>query len=347
MSIEPRPSRTTSIFGVALLLLTLLCWIGFVVNATSMHESDAAGNAMTQGFAFLLGSAAWILLALTLLVAGLRGTMPNWAMIAACLLVPASAAASLATLQLFAANDYPANWLFVVPILTPPFMGSYALWAHVPQIRGRIPATLAGSVVWGCVLVLTLLPWPVIIKASRLRHEIRVERDRIYAMEEAQRLAKERQEWLAKFEQLPKNAPLWCWREFTEHGEELRQMAFEGIRQLARRQADAEQLLDQGFAFPMLELPNLSLEVTPALCEHARKFLRERVKQISPPVPGRPYDWEKQAIDPYLASIEWLVQHACDCRDELAQVEAAVRAYPEAADRNRTLATLARIRQLR
>ena len=78
--------------------------------------------------------------------------------------------------------------------------------------------------------------------------------------------------------------------------------------------------------------------------DKARKFLRERVKQVSPPVPGRPYSWEKHSIDPYLPGMEWLIQHHCDCMAEVAEVEAAIRAYPEAADRNQTLAALAHIR---
>jgi hypothetical protein len=55
MSIEPRPPQTMTVIGAVLLLLTLFCWIGFVANATSMHESDPAGNSITQAFAFLSG----------------------------------------------------------------------------------------------------------------------------------------------------------------------------------------------------------------------------------------------------------------------------------------------------
>lgn len=141
----------------------------------------------------------------------------------------------------------------------------------------------------------------------------------------------------------PPDAPLWEWRPFTEHGEELRQMAIEGVRRLADRQSDAEMLLDKGLDFPMLYMSQMDLEATPALCESARKFLHRLLRSISPATPGQPYSSEKGSVDSSLATIEWLLQHGCDCGPGVAQIEAAVRAYPRAADRGQTLATLARI----
>jgi hypothetical protein len=45
--------------------------------------------------------------------------------------------------------------------------------------------------------------------------------------------------------------------------------------------------------------------------------------------------------------MEWLLDHGCDCSSEVAASEIAVRAYPQAADRDRTLASLARLRHKR
>jgi hypothetical protein len=77
------------------------------------------------------------------------------------------------------------------------------------------------------------------------------------------------------------------------------------------------------------------------LCAKGRKILRGRLASISPPVPGRPYSWEKDSVDPYLSSMEWLLLHGCACSPEVAQIETAVQAYPGAQDRNRTLSVLA------
>jgi len=75
-------------------------------------------------------------------------------------------------------------------------------------------------------------------------------------------------------------------------------------------------------------------------------MLSKNAKGITPPVPGRPYSWEKRSIDEYLPAMEWLFGHGCDCMAEVIVSESAVRAYPRAADRDQTLATLARLRQL-
>jgi hypothetical protein len=122
MSIEPTRSPVRTFIGAVLLLLAFFCWIDFVMCATSMHDSDAAGNGMAQGFAFVLGIAEWVLLAMVLLVAGFGGGMLAWAKISAFILVPGSCGTSLATVQLFAENEHAGKWLFVVPILLPPLI---------------------------------------------------------------------------------------------------------------------------------------------------------------------------------------------------------------------------------
>jgi hypothetical protein len=165
--------------------------------------------------------------------------------------------------------------------------------------------------------------------------------------EKEERDSKDRQEWTARFQRLPADASLFQLSEFTRHGEELRRQAFESIHKLPSRQSDVEDLLVRRSSWPMLELPWLDLEATPSFCEHARKFLANCAKSISPPVPGRPYDWEKVQVDPYLPAMQWLVEHHCDCTAELTAVEIAARAYPEAADRNQTLATIAGIRRIK
>ncbi len=144
--------------------------------------------------------------------------------------------------------------------------------------------------------------------------------------------------------ELPANPSLFQLSEFTRHGEDLRNRAFEAIRKLPTRQADAEDLLAHGIGWPLIEIDQINVEATPKFCELARKILADCAKSISPPVPGRPYDWEKGQVDPYLAAMKWLLDHHCECGAEATAVESAVRAYPRAADRDRTLASLTAMR---
>ncbi|MEO8449117.1 MAG: hypothetical protein ABI647_04965 [Gemmatimonadota bacterium] len=89
-----------------LLLVTTLAYVGVVGNLATMHNSDPAGNALSQAFAVFLTIGLWILLARLSLSAGLKGDMPRWAAGTAVLLGPASGAAALAAVQLLSDNLY-------------------------------------------------------------------------------------------------------------------------------------------------------------------------------------------------------------------------------------------------
>jgi hypothetical protein len=333
-------------FTLSVLLLTAVLWAGFVGNATTLTGSDPAGNALTQAFAFLLGLVVWALLAVLLLIAGIAGKMPWWAKLAAFVLHPASCCAALATLSTLSHSQTPASWPLVVPILAPPLMLAYAVWAYFPALGAGVPGSVAGGATWGGVLILSLLPWPFILHTERALRERQAHFAAEQAAEQGVAAEKEQREWAEKLDKLPKNAPLWEWQSFTDRPE-LHERALEGIRHLDRRQADAEDMLAHGLAFPMRELPSLDLQITPGFCRSARAFLNEQLKGLSPPVPDRPYDWENAHVDPYLPGMEWLQDHGCDCSAEVAASEAGVRAYPQAADRDRTLASLARLRHRR
>jgi len=242
-------------------------------------------------------------------------------------------------------GNYNGKWPLVVPCLAPLLILAYGVWIYLPALRAAIPSAIAGGVLWGGVLVLSILPWPTILRTSRATAKV-VNDFHIQAnKEQAERDAKDLEEWKARFGKLPANPSLFQLSEFTRHGDELRKKAFDAIQKLPTRQSDAEDLLTQGVGWPILELPHLNLEATPTLCDLSRKFLADSAKSISPPVPGRPYDWEKALVDPYLPAMQWLLEHHCVCSAEIAAVETAVRAYPRAADRDRTLATLTTIRQ--
>jgi hypothetical protein len=334
-----------TIAGLAVLGLAFLCWMLFLGSAGTMHDSDPAGNAMSQAFTFLVGIVLWLLLAM-LLALSMRG-LPGWTIATALVLLPASGGSVLAVMQTLAGDRTAARWLLVVPAGLPLLIMVFALWALSPGLRALLPAGLAVAVAWGGVLLLALLPWPSLLahraRAGEQRQRLGEQAER----EEAARQRLDREEWTARFEKLPADAPLWQWRDFTTRGPELRERALAAIRRLPDRQAQAEELLAHGLDFPIRELPALDLQATPSLCGKARAFLREKLKQISPAVPGRPWNWENAAVDPYLPGIEWLLAHGCDCGAEVTALEAAVRAYPADADCDRTLAGLARLRAAR
>jgi membrane protein YdbS with pleckstrin-like domain len=333
-----------TILATLLFLLTLLVWMTFLANASSQHDSDAAGNAMSQGFAVISGIVLWMLLAVLLVLTWFRGGMPLWSVLAAAILLPFAGFAALRTVQMMARYDHPGNWPLVVPAGVPLLVLAWCAWAWFPSLRAHVSPALAGGALWGCVLVLALLPWPAIVKYSRIAAQRQAELARYWGEQAEQERQQRRQELLAHFAKVPPDAHLWQWAEFTRDDDDVRRQALAGARRQPTRQADAQLMLDKDINFPMAELPNLDLQATPELCRSARAFLQKRAQQISPPVPGRPYDWEKNSIDPYLPAMEWLLAHGCDCSAEVTAAAAAVRAYPRATDRDQTLATLARLR---
>lgn len=153
------PARTSTGALVAVLLVgafALLVWLIVLSWLTSLNDSDAAGNAMSQGFAALGLIFLWILLAVVALIGALGGDMPAWAALAAVVLIPASGYAAQEALNLLAhAPDSAPPWPLAEPALTPPLIIALCLWAVMPPLRRAVPAWLAGGTVWGAVAVLT------------------------------------------------------------------------------------------------------------------------------------------------------------------------------------------------
>ncbi len=330
---------------IILLVLVILLWLPLVGNLATINNSDPAGNGLSKAYGVFMAIALWILMALLLVVAGVKGQMPMWAGVLAFLLAPASGAATLAAIELLSDRTF-SRWPILIPALVPPLIAAFAIWAYVPSIHAAIPANLAGAIVWGTVLCLAISPWPSIAKRSGEGDEHRAKIEAAYQAESAKRKEQDRQEKLARFQKLTYDAPLWEWRDFADPESELREQALEGMRHVKSRQADAEELLAHGLPFPMRELSNLALEATPALCESARRFLRKKADSMKPNVAGAPpYDVIADLIEPYLPTMTWLTQKHCECADELDGINQIVRVYRDSPERDKFLAALDQIRQ--
>jgi hypothetical protein len=146
-----------------LLLLAICLWIGVFSGSLSLHASDPAGNALASSFTALAAGAMWVLLAVLLIIAGLRGGMPTWCGIAALVLVPASGVAVQVAIQVLG-RDRTLKWPAVFPGVVPGLMLAYAIWCFASKGHELVSPTTAGAVVWGTIALLTPLPW--IIKRS-------------------------------------------------------------------------------------------------------------------------------------------------------------------------------------
>jgi hypothetical protein len=341
--------RPMTVLGALLLIVATILYVGTVANLATMHDSDPAGNALSRVYAVFMLIVLWILLAALLVIASLRGAMPRWAPLAAVVLLPASGAAALAAAQLLADPFYTARWPIIIPALAPLAIIAYALWVYLPSIHKAVPATAASWAVWSMVMLLSLAPWPAVAYRKRHGETDRARAEAARKADEPRRIEEERQRNLEAFHQLTSESELEQWLEFRAPGNELREQALEGIRRLPRRQADAELMIARRLDYFWDDVPNLDLVASPAICEGARAFLRERVTDIRPLHPSDPpsFAFMVERVEPYLPTMQWLVDHHCDCDAELAALEATVRVYPDSPERGRFLSALTRIRQPR
>ena len=336
---DPTAPRPPPIGMLALLLLGCLLYAATIGSISDLGSTDAAGRGLGEAFGVIYGFFLWIVLAAMVVIGGINGRMPAWGGIAASILVPASAVASVIAIEFI---KYRTGWQLLVPALIPPLIAAYAFWARLPQLHQVLPPALTGIALWGGVLALTLAPMPDYvgqkIATARLQAAAKVENDAKAAAEEARR-----RDNLARFQQLTDASPLWEWAAFLGKDSELDKDAVAGARKLSHRQADAEAALQRGMGFPLVEYVRLDLQVTPGLCEGARDFLQQAA--TSHPSPGgdpyAAYDVIHQNFSPYLEAIEWLTAQDCDIEDAVARIAATAAAYPPSSSRDGFLGVLA------
>lgn len=312
----PEPEKTSyGALGVSSILgfLILPVWAASVATLANLAGSDAAGNALGQAYAAIEVIILWLLLFILAVVAAMKGTMPAPAKFAAFILIPVSGFVVMLALDLLS-KPYTAPHLLplVIPVLVPPLIVAFCFWALMPPMHARVPARLAGGIVWGAVLVLCLSIWPM----SEMRESAL---DKESAM---------RAKYDADFASLPANSPLWDLAPFlSTRNDTKRAEVLERIRKLDKRQSEAELMLDRG-DFPLLYLGSFDLDPTPALCGKARSLLRKRVEPLVLKSPNsKPYADIAGPVADAVAAMNWLVGYECSCDAESLAWESMAKNY--------------------
>jgi hypothetical protein len=290
----------------------LLAWLILLPGLASLDASDAAGNAMAQGLTALVAVLVWILLAIVALLCWAKGRMPAWAGLAALLLVPGSCIAAFGALSLLShSNMPPYAWPIVALAGPPPLIVAFCLWAITPPLRDRLPANFVSIAVWGAVLALSLSVAPM-----------QAMRD-AFLQKQADALAT----WRAEVDAVPADAPLWRWTSLLGRGFYGENDVIAKIRNLDRRQGDAETMLKRG-DFPLAYLNRFDLDATPAVCEGARAELQSEVAPLVAATPQvRPYTDVSKKVDAALAAMSWLVGYGCAADAESLAWQAMAEGY--------------------
>jgi hypothetical protein len=334
------PTNATVAVFYVLLALLLFFWVGQMLNLNDIKTGGHGGENFSDVFAVILSLFVWALVAALLLMGGMKGEMPAWAVLLAVVLHPASYAAAIAAGSLMQKGEAAKTWMVVVPAVAPVLMAAYASCAFFPPLRAAIPPAAAGAA-WGVVLVLAILPWPSIAERSR---ETSARLARMEVESQARQktaLAAARQENLAKLQALDPDAELSEWMKFTDPKLGVREEAYAAARRLKRRQSDAEEMASHGMTLPLLELPNLDLQPTPVLIQAHKDYLLVLATRIRRADAGSVrYTWISSDIDPYLPSIQWMAERHCGCSTEVAALEKELRTYQDAQGRAEALAAL-------
>jgi hypothetical protein len=292
--------------------VAFLGWLLLLPGLASLNGSDAAGNAMSQGFAALQAIALWIVLAILTLLCLAKGQAPWWAALAAVALVPGSGVAAIGALELLSQPQLPPYlWPIVAVAAPPPLIVAFCLWAITPALRGRLPVNVVAIVVWGAVFASSVSVAPLqSMRAAALQKQA----DAFAA-------------WRAEVDAVPADAPLWRWTALLGRGFFGEDDVIAKVRNLDRRQGDAETMLTRG-DFPLAYLARFDLDATPAVCEGARAELQSKVAPLAvATAQARPFSEVERPVDDALSAMRWLVGYGCAVDAESRAWETMARLY--------------------
>jgi hypothetical protein len=300
---------------VTVAVLVMFVWVVQLATLSDLSASDPAGNGMAQGFAAIEMIVLWLLLAVLVLIAAVKGSLPIAVVIAAVVAILLSGLAAMSALGLLSdPNTAPFLWPIVVSAVVPPLVVLFCLWAVIPVVRAAIPVAVAAGIVWGITLAVSASVWPMESIRTKVLAERQAARDR----------------WDVAFATLPRDAPLWEWVALLPTADVLQESAvIEGIKHLDRRQNDAETMLERG-DFPLRYLGRIDLNPTQKICDTARALLRRKIEPlVLPPGVTRPYPVIRANVEAAVAAMDWLVGYDCSCDTESLAWETMANAYSD------------------
>lgn len=325
----------TAFFSI-LLSVALVMTIAVGGMVFDFHKSDAAGRGMTQAFAMFASILLWLVLGGLVVLCAVRGGFAGLGAIVALILCVGAAAGhfvALTTLGHLESGDRFESLLRLVAIAAPFLVIACCAWNFFPGLRSLAPATVVNGVVALAIAFLAATPW--VVKGPS--DSMTTSRDQ--ARQKAFNDKRAREETLiAAINNLPLDTPMAQFVPYTDvplrEGSDSRQAAIARMRLLPNRQRETVELLDKLDTRFFRLLDGLDLEMTPALCDAARKCLRNVVEQEKPPTPPPPFDSAESRFDSYTIIMRWLLEHGCDCKEEIAAFEQMVLLYPDSSPRH-------------
>jgi hypothetical protein len=331
--------------GGTLLFLMLACWLiqlGFLFSVVGqqVHGHEVVGQAFGWLGAMILAGFAWLWLGGLLLKAGVQDILPQRIDMVALILYIGAGGAIAAAFTLL--QDGSRVWPAAVPVVVPPILAFYVFALHRPSMRDFFASMNGTLAVWIPVLILTLAPWPSLVR------ELRGIAEQQAAMRQgnAQELERKRAENLPKLQAMGADAPVWDWLDLLDESSGVHAEALEAVRKLERRQGDVEDMLGWGIPRAMQLLSDLDLKATPKLCESANAYLRKEAKETRVRAKQDPREYRGEGyVERSLPAIRWMMANGCDCDATVEAIQKSVETYIDTRERKAALAALAELRK--
>jgi len=155
---ESSPPRSAPVGTILLLVVAGIFWVWLMIDLTG-PQGGSGESSMAQALeSFFLTVFLWIALAVLLIAGGVAGEMPRWAAILACIAVPLSGIGAFVAIDMLSRH---AVWALLFPVLLPLLIAFYAMWARLPRLRAVFPAQITSILVWGAIIMLSIIPLPV------------------------------------------------------------------------------------------------------------------------------------------------------------------------------------------
>jgi hypothetical protein len=321
-----------------LLAVAGVLYLGMLGSLLGVGESDVVGRGTLRAFGAIFGVALWLVLAVSLMAPALAGRMPDAGKVGAALLLPLSAVSASVAIDLYNGG---ADWAFVVPLLLPPLIMAYALWARTPPLQAKLSPLPILAVAGAAVAVLALAPLLVALAShlpnpAREARQAAVEKAREEKLRQEETVALQREAEV--FAQLGPDSSLRDYLQYLPGGDSRSKAALAGAREVKSRQSDAVALLKAGRLAGLTDLFRLDLQVTPDLCTAYDQALAAAASQVT----RARSDYLSVAIDleQQLPNVRWLVDGGCNLNDALGILAGNVRDVADSQRMEKFAATL-------
>jgi hypothetical protein len=335
------PARFPAGFVVAL-GVTLLLYAVATSSIADSRSSDAAGNAMSMGFAALFAIALWIAIAVLLLLGRLHGAMPGPALLALLVVGPAAVFAYFLALDRFGRGDRSA---LVLVFALPGLLMLYAVWARLAAWHRVLPARSTSAVLLGLAGALSVVAISGFVRAA-LPDPERDARLAAAAKVQEEQTAKEardaREREAAEFAALGPGSSVADYLIYL-HSSTYADRALEGIQKVKSRQTDAIALLEKRRLGDLTELWQFNVVPTREVCASYGTAFTAATSRID----RTHSDYISAAIELewQLPNLKWLVTAKCDLSGPLERAETSIRAVADSTRLTNFAETLADIRK--